>query len=404
MRAQGTLGTIGAIGGVYIAQSVIGGVTWTGLPGVLRAQALPLDRIGLVSLIVLPWALKFLWAPFVERLRLPPVGRDRSAPIVLTGAVIVIAALVVMGLIGPTPVLAALGVLMIAAFATATVDIACDGYAVAALRHTPYGWGNAAQVGGAYIGSAIGGGLFLVVVDRFGWAAGTWTMAAIIALLCIPFALIARRAPTQDRPHQPSLRAALRRPEIRQGLLVAALYVVAQKTAMGLFGPFFIDAGYDLTQLGILAGLGSVTLGLAGALLGGGFVRRFGTRRVLVGAILLQTGILALVGLSASGIGLGPAAIAPVALVASAAVMAFGFVALYGQFMRWSDPRQGGVDFTLFQCMDAAVSMVAGLCAGVVAEHLGYGSVFAIACTLSLATLPAIWRATSLTVKGVSHV
>ncbi|NDV48191.1 MFS transporter, partial [Yangia sp. PrR003] len=71
----GHWGVIGAIGGVYVAQSVIGGVTWTGLPGVLRAQELPLDQIGLISLLVLPWALKFLWAPPVERFRLPDGGR-----------------------------------------------------------------------------------------------------------------------------------------------------------------------------------------------------------------------------------------------------------------------------------------------------------------------------------------
>ena len=56
-----------AIGGLYVAQSVIGGITWAGLPAVLRAEGVSLDRIGLVSLIALPWALKFLWAPAVDR-------------------------------------------------------------------------------------------------------------------------------------------------------------------------------------------------------------------------------------------------------------------------------------------------------------------------------------------------
>ncbi|TIU68618.1 MAG: MFS transporter, partial [Mesorhizobium sp.] len=38
---------VAAIGGLYVAQSVIGGITWTGLPAVMRDQGLPLDRIGL---------------------------------------------------------------------------------------------------------------------------------------------------------------------------------------------------------------------------------------------------------------------------------------------------------------------------------------------------------------------
>ncbi|APX23219.1 MAG: MFS transporter [Rhodobacteraceae bacterium] len=390
-----TLGTVGAIGGVYVAQSVLGGVTWTGLPGVLRSQELPLDRIGLVSLLVLPWALKFLWAPAVERFRLPAMGRDRSGAIVLLGVAVVIAMLVVAGLVGPSPVLPVLAVLMVAAFATATVDIACDGYVVAALSGTRYGWGNAAQVGGAYLGSAIGGGVFLILVDHAGWTVGTWAMAATILAICLPFVFVASRATPARRSHVPRLRSALARPEVRRGLVIAALYVVAQKTAMGLFGPFFIDAGYDLGALGLLSGLGSLTLGLVGALGGGALVRRFSARPVLVGAVIAQALLLLVVALSAGAVWLQPATVAPVAMVLSAAVMALGFVALYGQFMSWSDPRQGGVDFTLFQCMDAGVSMVAGLSAGVVAEHLGYAAFFGISCGLSLAVLPAIWRATA---------
>ncbi|MFQ6554229.1 MFS transporter [Aestuariibius insulae] len=390
----GQLRTVGAIGGVYIAQSVLGGLTWTGLPGVLRAQELPLDRIGLVSLIVLPWALKFLWAPAIERVRLPCYGRDRSADIVGTGIAIVVAALFAVGFVGPVPMLAVLGVLLFAATATATVDIAVDGYAVARLSATRYGWGNAAQVGGAYVGSAIGGGVFLILVDLFGWMIGTWSMAVLIALICLPFVFLARTDRiAAERSHVPSLGAALRRSEVRAGLLIAALYVIAQKTAMGMFGPFFIDAGYSLIELGLLSGIGSLTLGLAGALAGGAIVRRFGSRPVLVGAVVAQAGLLGVLALAAGSDVVSAVAVAPLALVATGAIMAVGFVALYAQFMAWSDPRQGGVDFTLFQCMDAAISMISGVAAGLIAERFGYGIFFALALGISLATIPLILRA-----------
>lgn len=392
VRTRNTWNVIGAIGGVYVAQSVIGGVTWTGLPGVLRAEDLSLESIGLISLLVLPWALKFIWAPRIERFRLPDGGRDRSATIVLVGAALVIAALAIVGLIGPVPVLPVLGVLTIATFATATVDIACDGYAVAALKDTRYGWGNAAQVGGAYLGAAIGGGVFLIMVDRAGWTVGIWSMALAIAVLCVPFAIVARSREAAPRPHQPSLKAALKRPEVRKGLMIAALYVMAQKAAMGMFGPYFIDAGYDLGQLGILSGAGSLTLGFLGALVGGAAVRRFGARAMLLGAVALQSLILALMAISAGNTILPTTIVAPVAMIASAAVMAFGFVALYGQFMVWSDPRQGGVDFTLFQCADAAISMVSGVTAGFIAEHFGYGILFGLACAVSMGALPFISR------------
>jgi len=403
MRTGSTFGVVGTIGGVYVAQSVLGGLTWSGLPGVLRAQDLPLDRIGLVSLIVLPWALKFLWSPAVERYRLPACGPDRSGRIVGFGVLCVAAMLLIVGLIGPVPVVPVLAALMLAATAAATVDIACDGYAVAALSRTRYGWGNAAQVGGAYLGSAIGGGAFLVTVERAGWTQATWLMALVILVLSIPFILATRNAAPATRPHVPRLGKALARPEVRRGLLIAALYVVAQKTAMGLFGPFFIDAGYSLSQLGILSGLGGLFLGLTGAIAGGGFVRLFGSRTVLASAVLVQSALLGLVALSAGTDFLEPAQAAPVAMVLSSCVMAFGFVALYAQFMRWSDPRQAGIDFTLFQCMDAAVSMFAGLAAGVLAERFGYAPFFAGAAVVALATIPAILHATHAERAEVAH-
>ena len=383
---------VGAIGGVYVAQSVIGGLTWSGLPGVLRAQGLPLDRIGLLSLLVLPWALKFLWAPAVERYRLPMRGRHRSAQIVLAGGLVSIAGLAVAALIGPAPVLPVMAVLLAVAFATATVDISCDGYAVAALQGGQYGWGNAAQVGGAYVGSAIGGGLFLVLVDRAGWTMGAGAMAALVALLILPFLLIARAGTDETRTHVPRLSDALSRPEVRRGLAIAAIYVVAQKTAMGMIGPFFVDAGYTLTDLGLMNGAGSLGLGLIGALFGGALVRKLGSRPVLAGAVVIQAALLALVALSAATGIIETRLTAPLAIAGSAAMMALGFVALYALFMKWSDPRQAGVDFTLFQCMDAAISMVAGTLAGIVAERFGYGIFFAIAAAIGVAALPVILR------------
>lgn len=392
-----------AVGGLYVAQSVIGGVTWTGLPAVLRDQGLSLDNVGLLSLIALPWALKFLWAPMVERYRLPPVGRNRSGVIVAVGGIISIAGLIVVGLLGPSPLAPVLACLTIVALAAATVDIACDGYAVESLPRSQHGWANAAQVGGAYLGSAIGGGLFLLLVAGLGWTDAMWAMAALLAVLGLPFLLRSQAAgASEERAHVPSLAAALRRPEIRRGLLAAALYVVAQKTALMMLGPFLVDAGLDLATLGLLNGAGSMVVGLGAALLGGALVRMLGARAVLVIALVLQA--LALATFAARDllfIDLPLPVLLAVAVASSSGIMALGFVALYAQFMHWSDPRQGGVDFTLFQSMDALVSMAGGVAAGFVAEHLGYGVFFAGAGVIALATIPAIAFVTPRTTPDI---
>lgn len=279
-----------SIGGLYVAQSVIGGITWQALPAVMRAQGLPLDQIGWLALIALPWVLKFLWAPMVERYRLPLSGIDRTATVVLVGGLISALGLVAVGWLGLASLLPVMGILTLVAFAASTVDIACDGYAVQALARQDHSWGNAAQVGGAYLGSAIGTGLFLVLVDRLGWSVSTLIMAGLLILLGLPFMLWrVNVASMVDHSRAPALRVALRRPEIRRGLLAAAIYVAAQKASMGLVGALMVDKGIDLATIGIANGAGSMFVGLAAALAGGWMARVWGIRFVLVLALLLQS-------------------------------------------------------------------------------------------------------------------
>lgn len=378
------------VGAVYVAQSVIGGLTWVGLGAYLRSEGLPLDQIGLVSLIVLPWALKVFWSPWLERWRLPAQGQDRSGKVVLFGAVIVIVALMGVGALPLKPLWPVLALLMIVAFATATVDIAIDGYAVQNLAKESYGWGNAAQVGGAYIGSAIGGGLFLILTAKLGWDISVWLMVFCVALLCVPFLLLTLRSsrPAATRPHVPSLKSTLKRPEIRNGLLLTGLFVTAHKTAFFITGPFFVDQGFSLEAIGLLNGAGSIFLGFGGAIVGGGLVRKFGVSRVLVTALILQAALLSIFALRAI-VGLPDHVLIATALIGGA-ILSVGFVALYAQFMHWSDPRQAGVDFTLFQCLDAALSMILGLGAAFVAQSLGYGVFYVCAAALAIGVIPFV--------------
>jgi MFS transporter, putative signal transducer len=380
-----------AIGGLYVAQSVIGGITWSGLPAVMRDQGASLDNIGLLSLIALPWAFKFLWSPALERFRLSRDGRNNTGWVILIGGAISILGLLAIGTIGLGSLLPVLACLTVVAFASSTVDIACDGYAVQNLKAADHSWGNAAQVGGAYLGSAIGAGLFLVLVAQFDWRIGIWAMAALLAVLGLPFFLAPTApVPQETRDHSPSIMTALRRSEIRWGLLVCAIYVLAMKVALGMLGPFLIDKGVDLATVGLLNGIGGLFIGAVGALIGGILVRLFGAKAVLIGALLPQAAALAFFALYAVHGGLPQSLLMTISMISSSGLMATGFVALYALFMDWSDPRQAGVDFTLLQCMDALVSIVSGMAAGYAAEFSGFDTFFATAAAIALASIPLL--------------
>lgn len=376
-----------AIGGLYVGQSIIGGLTFIALPSVLRERGLPLDQIGLTYLAVLPWALKFLWAPAVERCRLPDTGPARSRTIVLATTLVSAVGLVAVGLIGPIAFVPLISVFVLVAFSASTGDIACDGHAVETLSQAHHGWGNAAQVGGAYLGSALGSGLFLVLVARFDWQLATFAMAGLLVVLALPFLLSPAPAALARRTHQPALKEALKRPEMRAGLLLAAIYVPAQKWGIAMLGAYLVDSGLNLESIGLVNGIGGLAVGFACALLGGALVRALGARNVLALALVLQA--FSLAGLAfAAWRGLPQPLVLALALASSSGIMALGFVALYARFMALSDPRQAGVDFTLLQCMDGLVSMAGGIGAGWVSQHFGYGVCFALAAGVALIAAP----------------
>ena len=60
--------------------------------------------------------------------------------------------------------------------------------------------------------------------------------------------------------------------------------------------------------------------------------------------------------------------------------------------MTLSSPLQAGVDFTLFQCTDAAIAILAGVVGGVIAQHFGYAACFMFGGTF---TLLAAWIAST---------
>ncbi|MGO4842066.1 MFS transporter, partial [Rhizobiaceae sp. 2RAB30] len=110
---------------------------------------------------------------------------------------------------------------------------------------------------------------------------------------------------------------------------------MAQKAALMMLGPFLIDAGLGLAELGLVNGAGSLIVGFAAAIAGGGLVRVFGARAMLVTALLLQAAALFLFAAHGSILTIPTPVLVAVAVASSSGIMALGFVALYAQFMHW---------------------------------------------------------------------
>src|SRR5690606_36464624 len=110
------------------------------LPVLLRESGLALPIIGLSQLLMLPWALKFVWAQLVDGIHAPRVGRRRAVIIPLQFAsAIVLATLALAATPGALWALC-VAVLLVSAISS-TQDIVTDGLAVELLAHHERGLG-----------------------------------------------------------------------------------------------------------------------------------------------------------------------------------------------------------------------------------------------------------------------
>jgi MFS transporter (putative signal transducer) len=378
--------------GLYAAQGITGSMVQTALPTVLRDSGMPLDQLGLLYVLFLPWALKFLWAPVVDRHYFARLGARRSW--LLPCQFLLAICFLIATALPPDRHFTALLVLMVfvATFA-ATQDIATDALAVDASDASSRGLVSGAGIFGGYSGFLIGIGLWLPIYAAFGWAASMLVMAACIGLLTVPTLL----ANDLDRvgahhhavPARPSVIAAFRRPELRSGLYFLVVYQCGVRLGISLLGPFLVDVGLSLTTIGWLKGTGGAIAGACGAMAGAWLVRRFGVRRCLMAFALLDATLL--LGFAAIAVANDrPWPIVVALVLGSAAVSALTFVALYAAMMSWCSRSQTGTDFALLQSADALLAIIIAAMAGAIGQAFGHAANFAGAtCCLVVAAVVA---------------
>ncbi|WP_290686606.1 MULTISPECIES: MFS transporter [unclassified Haematobacter] len=371
---------------LYLAQGVPAYVLVAAVPPILRDSGVSRAAIGMLSLLLLPLAVKFLWAPLVERFRPLPLGRrlgPRRAWILPTqiGTALCLFAL---SFIQPTDILplAVIGLLLI--LLASTQDIATDGYAVLSLSPGERPTGNAIQGAAVAASVLVGGTLGLVLYHHFGWRAMMLTMAAatLLPLLVLPW-MREDRAPPVARP-RPRLRTFLARPEARQVLWLALFYRASEGLVKTMEGPYLVDAGMPLDWIGYLSGAAAATVGLGGSALALLAVHRRGALGTLVLLGSLRSLCFAVFALHAFGVLTG---LLPVgaAAVFQTLIRYMEIVALYSLFMQVCSSDQPGTDFTLLACAQMIVYQIGGMASGLIAEWLGYAGLFTLATLISMA-------------------
>ena len=270
----------------------------SGLPLYLTSKALQawmtleqvdLTTIGAFSLVALPYSLKFLWAPLLDRYVPPFLGRRRGW--VLIAQLLLMLAIAAMSLHDPQLSLQLLAVnAVLIAFFSATQDVALDAYRTDVLAEKEMGAGAAIFVLGYRAALLLTGGVALILADHLSWP----TVYVIMGVLMLLSMLVTWRAPEPVMVGAPpkSLAAAVRLPFQdffqRAGAINAVLmlgfiiiFKLPEYMAQNMVMPFLLQVGFTQTEIGAIQGGIGLIATIVGSLIGGGMVARYGINKSL---------------------------------------------------------------------------------------------------------------------------
>ncbi|MEM7481384.1 MAG: MFS transporter [Acidobacteriota bacterium] len=383
---------------LYFVQGLPYGFQVTALPVYLRGEGVSLAEIGWAAALSLPWMLKFLWAPWVDRHRRGPLGPRRSWILPLQG--LLAATCFVASFVIPQGSLTAVLVLVLAMnLAAATLDIAVDGLAVDFLRPDELGLGNVAQVVGFKFGMLTGGGVLLWASAWIGWSGLFQAMAGLMLLIAAVTLTFREPAVAGDAALSSlgkvlgALRGSLAGRGFGWLLLLVVTYKMGESLADTMFRPFLVDHGFTARQIGAWVGTWGVVFSIAGSAAGGLLAWAVSIRRAVIWTAVLRALPLAgLWWLSVSEVD------AAGVIAVTCAENFFGgalTVALFAYMMSQVDRRIGATHFTLLAALEVFGKIGASTVSGMLAEATSYSTLFGIATVLSVlfwALLPTLRR------------
>ena len=372
----------------------------SGLPLALTAGTLQawlavigvdLKTIGIFTLVGLPYTLKFLWAPLMDRIVPPWLGRRRGWMLIMQVAVAI--GLALMGLVGPGDRPEWLGLIAVSvAFMSASLDIVFDAYRTDLLHPPERGFGAAVWVNGYRLALLVASSGALILADHIGWNATYLILAALMGtgvftILLSPDPPAGGSAPTTlaEAIGLP-LRELFARPAIYGLLSLVVLYKIGDAIAGSLQTAFFIGGlGFSASEVGYVKGIG-IAATLIGALAGGLAMAKIGlVRSLLLFGLLQALSNLSFMFLAWIGRSSGALAASVIVENVTGGMGTAAFVALV---MSLCDHRYTATQFALLSSLEAFGRVFSGRPSAETVALVGWGWFFFISFLLAL---PGVW-------------
>ena len=252
----------------------------------MKEVGVDLSVIGLMALARLPYSLKFVWSPFLDRYTPPFLGRRRGwmiiAQICLTGAI------AAMGLMDPEKNLWFVAATALAInFFSASQDTVVDAYRREDLADEELGLGSSIYVYGYRIGMLLASGGGLILADHMSFGSVYLFMAGCMAVGAITTLLTPEPPPSEGAPQ--TLKEAVIDPFAeyfrRNGALwilaFILLYKIGDQMAAAMTTPFYLDLGFTKSEIGAVVKLFGFWATLGGTFLGGVILLKWGVNKSL---------------------------------------------------------------------------------------------------------------------------
>jgi len=246
----------------------------------LTVEGVDIKTIGLFTLVGLPYTLKFLWSPLLDRYVVPLFGRRRGWIFVFQ--LLLLAMIFSMSVVSPVEAPWVLAFFAIGlAFASSSQDIVIDAYRTEVLREKERGLGAAVSVTGYRIAMLVSGALALILSEIIGWRFTYMVMAGLMVVGMTATWL----SPEPEEPGVPpkTLKEAIGGPLVeffsREGawaiLALIILYKLGDAFAGSLTTTFLIrGVGFSVGEVGAInKGMGLAAT-IVGALFGGALMAR----------------------------------------------------------------------------------------------------------------------------------
>ncbi len=364
---------------LYFAEGFPFGVVFDFLPVYFRVHGVSLTDLGLMRLLNLPWTLKVLWSPLVDRLG--------TRQLWIASCLTIMAGLLFfMPQVDPTnPVTLLWVALLLFTVASATQDVAIDAYTIELMDKGEEGAANSVRISAYRVALIAAGGGLLMLADRAGWPITFYLAGCIMLLLAVVVSLSPRtgvRSESEPGEWFAPIIAWLKRP----GAPIVFLFVLTYKlgdSAMGpMVKPFWVDSGLSLDDIALVSTTFGVFATIAGAMLGGILTTRWGlSRALLILGLLQMVSNLGYAAVAASGIG-------RYGIYSASMFESFtgglGNAAFMSFMMRACDKKTAATEFALLSATFAFTRDLAGAVSGWAATHFGYAAYFTFTAFLAL--------------------